>query len=114
MGCRLLWPIIEIIFQKSAQVLIGRVGVLHDAPSGAFFGVDQRLIINLLPWQSIVLKYWFVPMVSGSGLPVSAGKHRIGEQSEVQQVQAEVRGHCCAQTAKSIGQTVADASDARQ
>lgn len=44
----------------------------------------------------------------------SAGEHRIGEQSEVQQVQTEVGGDGGRQSAKTVGQTITDAGQARQ
>ena len=44
----------------------------------------------------------------------SAGEHRIGEQAEVQQVQAEVGGDGGRQPAEAVGQAIADPGQAGQ
>ena len=44
----------------------------------------------------------------------SAGRHRIGEQAEVQHVQGKVRGDGGGQPAKAVGKAVAESGQGRQ
>ncbi|MNP67673.1 hypothetical protein D3C76_1635300 [compost metagenome] len=44
----------------------------------------------------------------------SAGEHRIGEQAEVQQVQAKMSSDGCCQSSKTVGQAIADPGQAGQ
>jgi len=58
MGCRPLQPIIEIIFNNRLWVSLAEC-VACKKRLRVSAGVGEGLIIDLLPWQSILLKYWF-------------------------------------------------------
>ena len=80
-----------------------RSELAREALKGNAFIQDARVSVEVLREQA--------RSYSKEGL---ACEHRVGEQPEVQQIQAKVRGNRRAEPAKAIGQAVTHAGNTRQ